>query len=717
MDFLRAGQYDDATAQHPSTTLQITKQHVPPAEDESGVALCWSGRSYISESSLGSQVMQATNSVQVSNDMPSPTSSISRRLCCNPTIEPAASDEPASDRDQQFPGLAIKSKAPFEAQSIPDTEAELQNIQQTSEDGYSRCEETRLELRSEPLVHGRYTPSESSDTAVVSDSDLFSWVEGARTAELAAKSKAKPQGNIPILESESARKLIACKKAPRDQANSLVPSIAQPKSIDDGLILPEFAAQPMSLRPRSQAAASSTTPPPPNHAQSPRRPTTKRRRVGHSDGSANMSRPVEADAAIKSNCHGRNKKAPKPTVLPDAMCGHLNTADSPLTTSTGAARRSQRLARSSSPSHKSFGSDVATVTIGQKRKRGERSGTSLDMDGEPMAAQEQALSFYHEYKDGLGSSDHYRPCILDLCNRFSTNHEGGLHASKMHQISIPTSSDSRLATYNQLLADCVDAVRKVDSFALEVAGAELLKRWGMVKLARKCSELEQELSKSRNEGGLPLKRGQGIMSFVKQLLLESLNSDHYTMGRLTNTLQQGRRWKSVVDAFGPAFLFMVLHIPCSQLTRLRDEVYRIWEQQVKERHSFLIAVCQRADTIAEQLLDGRPLDIINDANGGAQPVIDGYGELMHVLTTGMLEGGNKAGIPLSERRKLVSLTQKRVVRLDLRSEVVLEDQKPQLRQLREAFHNCKRIVVVAGAGISTAAGSRYLDSMFAVYSR
>jgi NAD-dependent histone deacetylase SIR2 len=65
---------------------------------------------------------------------------------------------------------------------------------------------------------------------------------------------------------------------------------------------------------------------------------------------------------------------------------------------------------------------------------------------------------------------------------------------------------------------------------------------------------------------------------------------------------------------------------------------------------------------------------------------------------------NDDGPPPRKRRKIVDPKERTVERLDLTSAEIDEEQKPQLQRLLDVLHKKRKIVVIAGAGISVSAG-------------
>lgn len=67
---------------------------------------------------------------------------------------------------------------------------------------------------------------------------------------------------------------------------------------------------------------------------------------------------------------------------------------------------------------------------------------------------------------------------------------------------------------------------------------------------------------------------------------------------------------------------------------------------------------------------------------------------------------DKDGPPPAKRRR-VGPKERTTRSLDLRHEKVKPDEKPQFDDMLRTLHKCQKIVVVAGAGISVAAGSTF----------
>lgn len=66
------------------------------------------------------------------------------------------------------------------------------------------------------------------------------------------------------------------------------------------------------------------------------------------------------------------------------------------------------------------------------------------------------------------------------------------------------------------------------------------------------------------------------------------------------------------------------------------------------------------------------------------------------------------GQPPVKRRKLAEPKPRTTLSLDLRHDHSIDDQKPPLDRLLKVLHKRRKIVVIAGAGISVSAGSTYL---------
>ena len=66
-------------------------------------------------------------------------------------------------------------------------------------------------------------------------------------------------------------------------------------------------------------------------------------------------------------------------------------------------------------------------------------------------------------------------------------------------------------------------------------------------------------------------------------------------------------------------------------------------------------------------------------------------------------------LPLAKKRKSVEAKPRTTVHLDLRSPSPALDQSPQLALLLKVLRKRRKIVVIAGAGISTAAGGECYD--------
>ena len=68
---------------------------------------------------------------------------------------------------------------------------------------------------------------------------------------------------------------------------------------------------------------------------------------------------------------------------------------------------------------------------------------------------------------------------------------------------------------------------------------------------------------------------------------------------------------------------------------------------------------------------------------------------------------DKDGPPPAKRRR-VGPKERTTRSLDLRHENIKPDEQPQFDDMLRTLHKCQKIVVVAGAGISVAAGSTFL---------
>lgn len=75
--------------------------------------------------------------------------------------------------------------------------------------------------------------------------------------------------------------------------------------------------------------------------------------------------------------------------------------------------------------------------------------------------------------------------------------------------------------------------------------------------------------------------------------------------------------------------------------------------------------------------------------------------------------GEDDGPPPAKRRKISEPKPRTTERLDLRYGEVSPEDKPQLDRLLKVLHKKRKIVVIAGAGISVSAGSEFSPNVYA----